>query len=65
MSDISIFYHNPQSRGRIIRWMLEEVGAPYEARIIDFKSGAHKSPGLSRRQPDGQAAGDSCIAEPW
>ena len=32
-----IFYTNPQSRGRIIRWMLEEVGAPYEAEIISYE----------------------------
>ena len=25
-----IFYTNPQSRGRIVRWMLEEVGAAYD-----------------------------------
>jgi glutathione S-transferase len=31
-----IFYTNPQSRGRIIRWMLEEVGQPYETQIIDY-----------------------------
>ena len=30
------FYTNPQSRGRIIRWMLEEVGAPYETVALDF-----------------------------
>ena len=33
MADL-IFYTNPQSRGRIVRWMLEEVGAPYETEII-------------------------------
>ena len=27
-----IFYTNPQSRGRIVRWMLEEVGAPTRPR---------------------------------
>ena len=32
-----IFYTNPQSRGRIIRWMLEEVGAPYETEIISYE----------------------------
>jgi glutathione S-transferase len=30
MADTLTFYHNPQSRGRIVRWMLEEAGQPYE-----------------------------------
>ncbi|WP_294287944.1 glutathione S-transferase family protein [uncultured Sphingomonas sp.] len=38
MSDL-IFYTNPQSRGRIIRWMLEEVGADYETVMLDYASG--------------------------
>ncbi len=35
MADL-IFYTNPQSRGRIVRWMLEEVGEPYETEIIEY-----------------------------
>ena len=35
MADL-IFYHNPQSRGRIVRWMLEELGQPYETEIIPY-----------------------------
>jgi len=35
MADL-IFYHNPQSRGRIVRWMLEELGQPYETEIIAY-----------------------------
>ena len=31
-----IFYTNPQSRGQIVRWMLEEIGQPYEAKIVDY-----------------------------
>lgn len=31
-----IFYTNPMSRGQIVRWMLEEVGAPYETRLLDY-----------------------------
>jgi glutathione S-transferase len=31
-----IFYTNPQSRGRIVRWMLEEVGQPYETEVIPY-----------------------------
>jgi glutathione S-transferase len=35
MADL-IFYTNPMSRGRIIRWMLEEVGQAYETEIISY-----------------------------
>lgn len=35
MDDL-IFYTNPMSRGRIARWMLEEVGEPYDVRLIDW-----------------------------
>jgi len=35
MSDL-VFYTNPQSRGRIVRWMLEEVGQPYDTEIIGY-----------------------------
>lgn len=31
-----ILYTNPMSRGRIVRWMLEEVGEPYETVNLDF-----------------------------
>lgn len=32
------FYTNPMSRGRIVRWMLEEIGAPYETVLLDYQS---------------------------
>ncbi len=32
------FYTNPMSRGRIIRWMLEEIGEPYETVILDYET---------------------------
>jgi len=31
-----IFYTNPQSRGQIVRWMLEETGADYRQEIIEY-----------------------------
>ncbi len=30
------FYTNPMSRGRIVRWMLEEVGASYRTELLGF-----------------------------
>lgn len=30
------FYTNPMSRGRIARWMLEEVGQPYETVVLGY-----------------------------
>ena len=34
--DEIVFYTNPMSRGRIARWMLEEVGRPYRTVVLDF-----------------------------
>ena len=47
MSEDLIFYTNPMSRGRIARWMLEEVGVPYRTELIEYgeqmKSEAYRS----------------------
>jgi glutathione S-transferase len=36
MAEELVLYTNPMSRGRIARWMVEEVGVPYRAEILDF-----------------------------
>lgn len=36
MSSELVLYTHPMSRGRIARWMLEEVGEPYTAEIVGF-----------------------------
>ncbi|MEQ7153660.1 glutathione S-transferase family protein [Brevundimonas aurifodinae] len=36
MSEEIVFYTNPMSRGRIVRWMLEEVGQPYRTEVLDY-----------------------------
>ncbi len=41
------FYTNPMSRGQTIRWMLEEVGEPYETEILDYASTMKAEPYLS------------------
>lgn len=35
MSDL-VFYTHPQSRGRIVRWMLEECEVPYQTEIVQY-----------------------------
>ena len=36
MQDELVFYTHPMSRGRIARWMLEEVGQPYRTEMLDY-----------------------------
>lgn len=54
MSDRIKLYFNPFSRARIARWMLEEVGAPYDLEPIDFAKGEHKSPKYLAINPMGK-----------
>ena len=36
MTDELVFYTHPMSRGRIVRWMLEEVGCSYRTELLDY-----------------------------
>jgi glutathione S-transferase len=36
-------YHAIPSRSSIVRWMLEEVGQPYEVRLLDLQAGDNRS----------------------
>jgi glutathione S-transferase len=66
MSDELVFYHNPQSRARIVRWMLEEVGRPYRTEILDYAS-TLKSPEYLAINPMGKIPairhGDTVVTE--
>lgn len=53
MSEDITFYTNPMSRGRIVRWMLEEIGQPYLTEIIDYQT-TMKSPGYLAINPMGK-----------
>lgn len=61
-----IFYTNPQSRGRIARWMLEEVGAPYDTVLLDY-AGAMKTADYLAVNPMGKVPairhGDRVVTE--
>lgn len=54
MSDEITFYYNPMSRGRIVHWMLEEVGAPYRVELLSFEKGEHKRPEYLAVNPMGK-----------
>ena len=47
MASNLVFYTNPMSRGRIVRWMLEETGVDYETVILDYASTMKEEPYLS------------------
>ncbi|MFD1952243.1 glutathione S-transferase family protein [Sphingomonas arantia] len=46
-------YTNPMSRGRIARWMLEEVGTPYDRVVLGY-DGAMKDPAFLALNPMGK-----------
>jgi glutathione S-transferase len=66
MSDPLIFYTNPQSRGRIVRWMLEEVGQPYRTELLDYDT-TMKAPAYLAINPMGKVPairhGDTVVTE--
>jgi glutathione S-transferase len=47
MSEALVFYTNPMSRGRIVRWMLEEIGQPYETVLLDYATTMKEQPYLA------------------
>ncbi len=53
MTDDLILYTNPQSRGRIARWMLEEVGQPYRTELLDYAT-TMKAPAYLAVNPMGK-----------
>jgi glutathione S-transferase len=53
MSDELVFYTNPMSRGRMVRWMLEEVGQPYRTEIVGYGP-AMKGPAYCAINPMGK-----------
>ena len=66
MTETLRLYTNPMSRGRTTRWMLEEVGQPYEVEMLDYASST-KSPGFLALNPMGKVPvlrhGDVVVTE--
>jgi len=65
MSEL-VFYTNPQSRGRIVHWMLEEVGLPYETVWLEYGT-SMKAPPYLAINPMGKVPalrhGDAVVTE--
>jgi glutathione S-transferase len=66
MTEGLVLYTNPMSRGRIARWMLEEVGQPYRAEILEY-AGSMKAPEYLAINPMGKVPalvhGDTIVTE--
>jgi len=66
MADELVLYTNPQSRGRIARWMLEETGQPYRTEVLDYAS-SMKAPAYLAINPMGKVPalrhGDAVVTE--
>jgi glutathione S-transferase len=66
MTDELVLYTNPMSRGRIARWMLEEVGQPYRTELLDFGT-TMKAPEYLAINPMGKVPairhGDTVVTE--
>jgi hypothetical protein len=66
MPDELVFYTNPQWRGRIVRWMLEEVGQPYRTELLDYGT-TMKAPAYLAINPMGKVPairhGDTIVTE--
>lgn len=60
------FYTNPMSRGQIARWMLEEVGQPYEQVVLEYGT-TMKAPEYLTINPMGKVPairhGDTVVTE--
>ena len=46
-------YHSRQSRSVRPRWLLEELGVPYELVTLDMQKGEHKTPAYMKVHPHG------------
>jgi len=66
MPDEIVFYTNPRSRGRIVRWMLQEIGQPYRTEVLDYAS-TMKAPSYLAINPMGKVPalrhGDAVVTE--
>lgn len=49
-----VLYHAAPSRSSIIRWMLEEIGEPYDIKLLSLKDGENQKPDFLALNPMGK-----------
>jgi glutathione S-transferase len=54
MADRVTLYTNPMSRGRTVHWLLDELGAPYDVKVLDLAKGEQKAPQYLAINPMGK-----------
>jgi len=66
MTELTL-YHAAPSRSSIVRWMLEEVGEPYDIHLLSLSKGENRAPGYLAVNPMGKVPalkhGDVVITE--
>ena len=66
MAEELTFYTHPMSRGRVVRWMLEEIGEPYRTQLLDYGT-TMKAPAYLSINPMGKVPairhGDTVVTE--
>ncbi|MGQ0456219.1 MAG: glutathione S-transferase family protein [Hyphomicrobium sp.] len=66
MAEKLVFYTHPWSRGRVARWMLEEIGQPYETVALEYRT-TMKGPEYLAINPMGKVPalkhGDAIVTE--
>jgi glutathione S-transferase len=66
MAEELTFYTHPMSRGRIVRWMLEEIGQPYRTELLEYGT-TMKAPAYLAINPMGKVPairhGDTVVTE--
>lgn len=50
----TVLYSAPATCGRVSAIVLEEIGLPFETRVIRFVKGEHKSPAFKNKNPKGK-----------
>lgn len=65
-SDLTLYHASP-SRSSVVLWMLEEVGAPYEVKLLSLSNGDQQKPNYLAINPMGKVPalkhGDTIITE--